>query len=81
MKRKGKGLSFSLAAMALGGWLQVAEAEELVVWHDLGDNGINWFNELSELYQSVDPETTITSVSYPTDQWFGKWCSQSLIMR
>lgn len=72
MERKCMSASLGLAAIALGGWLQTAAAEELVVWHDLGDNGINWFNELGELYQSVDPETTITSVSYPTDQWFGK---------
>ncbi|MEL6103531.1 MAG: extracellular solute-binding protein [Pseudomonadota bacterium] len=47
-------------------------AEELVVWHDLGDNGIAWFEQLSELYQAENPDVTITSVSYPTDQWFGR---------
>ncbi len=49
-----------------------ASAETLVVWHDLGDNGINWFNELNELYQKENPDITIESVSFPTDQWFGK---------
>lgn len=49
-----------------------AVAEELVVWHDLGDNGIAWFEKLNELYQAENPDVTITSVSFPTDQWFGK---------
>ncbi|MBO6636953.1 MAG: extracellular solute-binding protein [Roseitalea sp.] len=49
-----------------------AIAEELVVWHDLGDNGIAWFEALNELYQAENPDVTITSVSFPTDQWFGK---------
>ncbi len=66
-----KTASIALSALLAGG-IATAQAQELVVWHDLGDNGINWFNELSELYQSVDPDVSITSVSYPTDQWFGK---------
>ncbi|MGF1475143.1 MAG: ABC transporter substrate-binding protein [Geminicoccaceae bacterium] len=60
------------AALTFAGQVTLADAEELVVWHDLGDNGINWFNQLNELYQEVEPGTTVTSVSYPTDQWFGK---------
>ena len=65
-------LGAGVATLAAIGWLQAASAEELVVWHDLGDNGINWFNELNALYQEVNPDVTITSVSFPTDQWFGK---------
>ena len=49
-----------------------ASAQELVVWHDLGDNGINWFDELNTLFQETHPDVTITSVSYPTDQWYGR---------
>lgn len=49
----------------------VAQAETLVIWHDLGDNGIRWFEELNERYRTIDPNVTITTVSYPTDQWFG----------
>lgn len=60
------------AAAAIALAAPAALAKELVVWHDLGDNGVNWFNALSELYQKEHPDVTITSVSYPTDQWFGK---------
>lgn len=49
-----------------------AQAQQLTVWHDLGDNGIRWFNELNEIYRRTHPNVTITSVSFPTDQWFGR---------
>lgn len=49
-----------------------ALSQELVVWHDLGDNGIAWFQELSDLYAAENPGVTITSVSFPTDQWFSQ---------
>lgn len=49
-----------------------ASSQELVVWHDLGDNGIAWFQELSDLYAADHPGVTITSVSFPTDQWFAR---------
>ena len=49
-----------------------AGATELVVWHDLGDNGIAWFEALNEIYSAQNPDVTVTSVSYPTDQWYGR---------
>ena len=63
----------TLAALAAAGILgaSAAHGQELVVWHDLGDNGIRWFEELNALYQQQNPDITITTVSYPTDQWFG----------
>ena len=57
---------------ALGFAVMSAQAETLVVWHDLGNNGIKWFKELGDLYQKSNPDVTITSVSFPTDQWYGK---------
>jgi ABC-type glycerol-3-phosphate transport system substrate-binding protein len=57
------------AAMAASG---AAQAQTLTVWHDLGDNGVKWFAELNELYKKTNPGVTIASVSYPTDQWFGR---------
>lgn len=59
----------TVATVTLG--TSAARSETLVVWHDLGDNGIRWFEELNAQYQAVDPDITITTVSYPTDQWFG----------
>lgn len=61
----------AVAAIALA-WGPGARAADLVIWHDLGDNGVNWLKEVAEHYKKVDPSVTITSVSFPTDQWFGK---------
>jgi ABC-type glycerol-3-phosphate transport system substrate-binding protein len=49
-----------------------AQATELVVWHDLGDNGIKWFDRMSQEFAKDHPDVTVKSVSYPTDQWFGR---------
>lgn len=57
-------------ALAVSG--SFAAAQELVVWHDLGDNGINWFNAVSEAFGKAHPGVTVKSVSFPTDQWYGK---------
>lgn len=49
-----------------------ANAQELVVWHDLGDNGIKWFQALSAEFAKTKPGVTVKSINYPTDQWFGR---------
>ncbi len=49
-----------------------ALAQELVVWHDLGDNGIKWFQAMSTEFAKIRPGVTVKSVGYPTDQWFGR---------
>ncbi len=61
-----------VAASIASGWVSIAQAQTLTVWHDLGDNGVKWFNELNELYKKTNPAITLNSVSYPTDQWFGR---------
>lgn len=48
------------------------KAQELTVWHDLGDNGIKWFDALSAEFAKMKPGVTIRSQSFPTDQWFGR---------
>ncbi len=58
------------AAMATAG--VSAQAQELVIWHDLGDNGDKWFAELGAEFAKSNPGVTISSVNYPTDQWFGR---------
>jgi len=55
--------------MALAG---TSRAQELVVWHDLGDNGIKWFQSLSAEFAKSRPGVTVRSINYPTDQWFGR---------
>lgn len=66
-----------LAATAAGAVLGApaivsAQAVTLNVWHDLGDNGVRWFNELNDLYRRSNSNITIQSASFPTDQWFGR---------
>jgi multiple sugar transport system substrate-binding protein len=50
----------------------LAKAQELVVWHDLGDNGVKWFQALSTEFAKTRPGVTVRSINYPTDQWFGR---------
>ena len=57
------------AAIAMTG---ASRAQELVVWHDLGDNGIKWFQNLSAEFAKSRPGVTVKSINYPTDQWFGR---------
>ncbi len=52
--------------------VSAASAQDLVVWHDLGENGIKWFEALNELYSEQNPDVSITSINYPTDQWISK---------
>jgi multiple sugar transport system substrate-binding protein len=49
-----------------------ALSQELAVWHDLGDSGIAWFQRLSDEFAKTHPGVSVKSLSYPTDQWFGR---------
>lgn len=68
VKKIAKGL------VAIGATLLVGSvsAQELVVWHDLGENGITWFQKTSAEFAKIRPGVTVKSISYPTDQWFGR---------
>ena len=60
---------------ALAGlWLACATAgaQTLTVWHDLGDNGIAWFERMSAEFAKTRPGASVRSLSFPTDQWFGR---------
>ncbi|MEH6728565.1 MAG: extracellular solute-binding protein, partial [Hyphomicrobiales bacterium] len=67
-----KTITRTIAVLMTTTWAGMANAEELVIWHDLGDNGINWFQAAGEEFAKSHPGVTVTSVSYPTDQWFGR---------
>jgi multiple sugar transport system substrate-binding protein len=41
----------------------------LTVWHDLGDKGVEWFDEMASVYQQENPHVSVESVTYPTQQW------------
>jgi ABC-type glycerol-3-phosphate transport system substrate-binding protein len=49
-----------------------AQGATLTIWHDLGDNGVNWFERMGRAFAEVRPGVTIRSQSFPTDQWFGR---------
>jgi multiple sugar transport system substrate-binding protein len=49
-----------------------AKAQQLTVWHDLGDNGIKWFEALGAEFAKTKPGVTVRSLNFPTDQWFGR---------
>ena len=68
-KRSISGIAVAMAMAAAG---TAAKAQELVIWHDLGDNGDKWFAELGAEFAKSHPGVTISSVNYPTDQWFGR---------
>jgi multiple sugar transport system substrate-binding protein len=65
-------LTRTLVTVACALTMAQAKAQELVVWHDLGDNGVKWFQSLGAEFTKSHPGVTIKSVSYPTDQWFGR---------
>jgi ABC-type glycerol-3-phosphate transport system substrate-binding protein len=60
------------AAMVVAAALPAAAQQTLTVWHDLGDNGIKWFDAMSAEFAKQKPGVTIKSLSFPTDQWFGR---------
>jgi hypothetical protein len=61
------------AAVALGlPAIARAQAATLTVWHDLGDNGIAWFDRVGQEFARQRPGVTLRSQSFPTDQWFGR---------
>ena len=49
-----------------------ATAQQLTVWHDLGDNGTKWFAAMADAFAKTHPGVTLRATSYPTDQWFGR---------
>ena len=61
------GLTLSLGLSAAS-----ASAQQLTVWHDLGDNGTKWFNAVAAEFAKSHPGVTLRATSYPTDQWFGR---------
>ena len=63
-------LAWLVGFMLLGGG--VARAQELTIWHDLGDNGTKWFAAAGEAFAKIHPGVTLRAISYPTEQWFGR---------
>ncbi len=53
--------------IALPAW-----AQQLSIWHDLGDNGTKWLAEAGAEFAKSHPGVSVRAISYPTDQWFGR---------
>jgi ABC-type glycerol-3-phosphate transport system substrate-binding protein len=61
-----------IAALAAAASPSASHAQQLVIWHDLGDNGIAWFERAGAEFAKSRPGVSVRSISYPTDQWFGR---------
>lgn len=61
-----------LASAAIAAASGAASAQDLTVWHDLGDNGIALFDAVGAEFSRTHEGVTVSSVSFPTDQWFGR---------
>jgi multiple sugar transport system substrate-binding protein len=68
------GIVRKLAGAAVVAALSIlpAKAQQLTIWHDLGDNGIKWFEAMGAEFAKTKPGVTVRSLSFPTDQWFGR---------
>lgn len=60
------------AAAAILALAAPAAAQELIVWHDKGDDGLALIEDYAARFAEAHPGATVTSVSMPTDQWFSK---------
>jgi len=61
-----------LATVLVALWALPAGAQQLSIWHDLGDNGTKWLTEAGAESARMHPGLTVRPISYPTDQWFGR---------
>jgi len=60
--------------VAMAGMLAApaARAQQLIIWHDKGDDGIRMVQQMAEIYAKDHPGVTFRSISMPTDQWFSR---------
>lgn len=63
---------FGVALLALAGTSMTALSQELVIWHDKGDDGIKMFQEIGAEFAKTNPGVTVKSLSFPTEQWFSR---------
>lgn len=47
-------------------------AQEIMIWHDKGEDGLRMIEQMSELYKKDHPNVTVKSLSMPTEQWFSR---------
>ena len=49
-----------------------ARAQEIMIWHDKGEDGLRMIEQMAELYKKDHPGVTVKSLSMPTEQWFSR---------
>lgn len=49
-----------------------ARAQEIMIWHDKGEDGLRMIEQMAALYGKDHPGVTVKSQSMPTDQWFSR---------
>jgi multiple sugar transport system substrate-binding protein len=75
MRRATRFAALARAGFAASVWLLAgvtAQAQQLIVWHDKGDDGARMLQQMAEVFAKDHPGVTIRSVSMPTDQWFSR---------
>ncbi len=65
-------IRLAMAIMAATLLTTPGQAQQLSIWHDLGDNGTKWLAEAGAEFAKTHPGVSIRPISYPTDQWFGR---------
>ncbi|WP_342358830.1 ABC transporter substrate-binding protein [Terrarubrum flagellatum] len=65
--------AFAGAALALAAALSSgARAQDIMIWHDKGEDGLKMIEQMAELYKKDHPGVTVKSQSMPTEQWFSR---------
>ena len=49
-----------------------AQAADLVIWHDKGDDGLAMIDAMAAEFQKTHPDVTVRSITMPTEQWISK---------
>src|SRR6476620_5019006 len=63
----------ALASLIFGlSFASAARSQEIMIWHDKGEDGLKMINEMAAVYAKSHPGVTVKSLSMPTDQWFSR---------
>jgi ABC-type glycerol-3-phosphate transport system substrate-binding protein len=72
MTKKRLRLRIAALALATTAGVSLAHAQEIMIWHDKGEDGLRMIEQMAELYKKEKPGVTVKSISMPTEQWFSR---------
>ncbi len=49
-----------------------AQATDLVIWHDKGDDGLAMIDAMAAEFKKTHPDVDVRSITMPTEQWISK---------